>query len=69
VNLGRARSEDGAVESRVVTGGKPRAAVLTEISPILAAVFWGSNYAATKFAALSMPPFRSSPSGSRWPAS
>jgi drug/metabolite transporter (DMT)-like permease len=39
-----------------VTGGKPRAAVLTEISLILAAVFWGSNYAATKFAALSMPP-------------
>ncbi|HEV2094227.1 MAG TPA: DMT family transporter [Rubrobacter sp.] len=39
-----------------MTGDKARAAVLTEISLILAAVFWGSNYAATKFAALSMPP-------------
>jgi hypothetical protein len=39
-----------------VTGDKARAVVLTEISLILAAVFWGANYAATKFAALSMPP-------------
>jgi drug/metabolite transporter (DMT)-like permease len=39
-----------------VTGDESRTAVLTEISLILAAVFWGSNYAATKFAALSIPP-------------
>ncbi|MBA3701899.1 MAG: DMT family transporter [Rubrobacteraceae bacterium] len=39
-----------------MTKGKPRAVVLTEISLILAAVFWGGNYAATKFAALSIPP-------------
>lgn len=39
-----------------MTGDKARAAVLTEISLILAAVFWGANYAATKFAALSIPP-------------
>jgi drug/metabolite transporter (DMT)-like permease len=56
VNLGRARSEDGAVDCGAVTGGKPRADVLIEISLILAAVFWGSNYAATKYAALSIPP-------------
>ena len=35
---------------------KGRAALLTEASLILAAVFWGANYAATKFAALSIPP-------------
>ena len=39
-----------------MTGGKDRAAVLTEVSLILAAVFWGTNYAATKFAALSISP-------------
>jgi drug/metabolite transporter (DMT)-like permease len=39
-----------------VTDGKDRAALLTEVSLILAAVFWGTNYAATKFAALSIPP-------------
>jgi drug/metabolite transporter (DMT)-like permease len=44
------------VESEVVTGGKDREAWLTEISLILAAIFWGTNYAATKFAALSIPP-------------
>lgn len=33
-----------------------RAAVLTEVSLILAAVFWGLNYAATKFAAASIAP-------------
>lgn len=37
-------------------GGKDRAALLTEASLILAAVFWGTNYAATKLAALSIPP-------------
>jgi drug/metabolite transporter (DMT)-like permease len=36
--------------------GKDRAALLTEASLILAAVFWGTNYAATKFAALAIPP-------------
>ena len=39
-----------------MTEGKNKAAVLTEISLILAAIFWGTNYAATKFAALSIPP-------------
>jgi drug/metabolite transporter (DMT)-like permease len=39
-----------------VTGDKPRTVVLTEVSLILAAVFWGGNYAATKFAAQSIPP-------------
>jgi hypothetical protein len=38
-----------------VTEGKNKAAILTEISLILAAIFWGTNYAATKFAALSIP--------------
>ena len=36
--------------------GKDRAAILTEVSLILAAVFWGTNFATTKFAALSIPP-------------
>jgi drug/metabolite transporter (DMT)-like permease len=36
--------------------GKTNAGVLTEVSLGLAAVFWGSNYAATKLAAMSMPP-------------
>jgi len=39
-----------------VTEGKNKAAILTEISLILAAIFWGTNYAATKFAVLSIPP-------------
>jgi drug/metabolite transporter (DMT)-like permease len=39
-----------------VTDSKNKAAVLTEASLILAAVFWGTNYAATKFAAFSIPP-------------
>ena len=39
-----------------MTEGKNKAAILTEISLILAAIFWGTNYAATKFAALSIPP-------------
>ena len=33
-----------------------KATVLTEISLILAAVFWGTNYAATKYAAEFVPP-------------
>jgi drug/metabolite transporter (DMT)-like permease len=45
-----------AVESGVLAVGKDRAALLTETSLILAAIFWGTNYAATKFAALSIPP-------------
>ncbi len=36
--------------------GKGGGAALTEVSLILAALFWGTNYAATKFAALSVPP-------------
>ena len=56
MNLDRARSKDEAVDCGAVTGDESRTAVLTEISLILAAVFWGSNYAATKFAALSIPP-------------
>ena len=39
-----------------MAGGKDRAALVTETSLILAAVFWGTNYAATKFAALAIPP-------------
>src|ERR687894_2342420 len=39
-----------------MTEVKSNASLLTEISLILAAVFWGTNYAATKYAALSMPP-------------
>jgi len=39
-----------------LAGGKDRAALLTETSLILAAVFWGTNYAVTKFTALSIPP-------------
>jgi drug/metabolite transporter (DMT)-like permease len=50
------RSQCCAVESGFLVGGKDRTALLTETSLILAAVFWGTNYAATKFAALSIPP-------------
>jgi drug/metabolite transporter (DMT)-like permease len=39
-----------------MTGMKGREAVLTEVSLILAAVFWGTNYAATKYAAGFVPP-------------
>jgi drug/metabolite transporter (DMT)-like permease len=44
------------LESGLVTDGKDRAGVLTEVSLVLAAVFWGLNYAATKFAAQAVPP-------------
>ena len=44
------------VQSIAVTDPKDRAAILTEFSVILAAIFWGTNFAATKFAALSIPP-------------
>ena len=39
-----------------MTEAKSNASLLTEASLILAAVFWGTNYAATKFAAQSIPP-------------
>ena len=39
-----------------MTEVKSKASPLTEASLILAAVFWGTNYAATKFAAQSIPP-------------
>jgi drug/metabolite transporter (DMT)-like permease len=39
-----------------VADEKSRAIVLTEISLILAALFWGTNYAATKYAAEYLPP-------------
>jgi drug/metabolite transporter (DMT)-like permease len=38
-----------------VTEDKGKAAVLTELSLIMAAVFWGTNYAATKYAAEHLP--------------
>jgi hypothetical protein len=38
-----------------VTEPRDRAAILTEISLILAAVFWGLNFAATKYAADHIP--------------
>ena len=38
-----------------MTGEKGRAVVLTELSLVAAAVFWGSNYAATKYAAGHIP--------------
>lgn len=44
------------LQSETVTQDKQKVAVLTEASLILAAVFWGTNYAATKFAAFSVPP-------------
>jgi drug/metabolite transporter (DMT)-like permease len=52
--VGARRGPD--VEFGFVTGGKYSAGMLTEVSLIFAAVFWGSNYAATKFATLSLPP-------------
>ncbi|HEV2743636.1 MAG TPA: DMT family transporter [Rubrobacter sp.] len=39
-----------------MTEVKSKASLLTEASLILAAVLWGTNYAATKFAAQSIPP-------------
>jgi len=37
-------------------GKKSSAAVLTEVSLVLAALFWGGNYAATKYATDFFPP-------------
>jgi drug/metabolite transporter (DMT)-like permease len=45
----------GAVESSAVIDGKEKA-VLTEASLVLAAVFWGFNFATTKYAADFIPP-------------
>jgi len=45
-----------AVESELVSDGKNKAVILTEVALILAAVFWGLNFAATKYAAESIPP-------------
>ncbi len=39
-----------------MTEPRDGAAILTEISLILAAVFWGLNFAATKYAADYIPP-------------
>jgi drug/metabolite transporter (DMT)-like permease len=39
-----------------VSGEKDKAAMLTELSLTLAAVFWGLNFAATKYAAEFIPP-------------
>ncbi|MDQ3387525.1 MAG: EamA family transporter [Actinomycetota bacterium] len=36
--------------------GKDKGLVLTETSLVMAAVFWGSNFAATKYATDSIPP-------------
>jgi drug/metabolite transporter (DMT)-like permease len=52
---GCARGGSG-VESGFVIEVKSRAAILTEISLVLAAIFWGTNYAATKYAAEFIPP-------------
>jgi drug/metabolite transporter (DMT)-like permease len=38
-----------------VTEENGRAAALTELTLVMAAVFWGSNYAATKYAAGHLP--------------
>jgi drug/metabolite transporter (DMT)-like permease len=39
-----------------MTDHHKKAIILTELSLMLAAVFWGTNYAATKYAAEFMPP-------------
>jgi drug/metabolite transporter (DMT)-like permease len=39
-----------------MTEGKGKTAVLSEISLISATIFWGLNFAATKYAAEFMPP-------------
>jgi drug/metabolite transporter (DMT)-like permease len=47
---------DQTVQSAPVSGSENRAAVATEISLVLAATFWGLNFAATKYAAATIPP-------------
>jgi drug/metabolite transporter (DMT)-like permease len=44
------------VQSHLVTDDMRKAAILTEVSLMLAAIFWGTNYAATKYAAEFVPP-------------
>lgn len=44
------------VESGTVADGKDKGSVLTETVLVMAAVFWGSNFAATKYATDSIPP-------------
>lgn len=44
------------VESGSVADDKSKRAALTEISLALAAVFWGANFAVTKYVAASVPP-------------
>jgi hypothetical protein len=39
-----------------MTDHHKKAIILTELSLMLAAVFWGTNYAATKYAAEFIPP-------------
>jgi hypothetical protein len=39
-----------------MTDHHKKAVILTELSLMLAAVFWGTNYAATKYAAEFIPP-------------
>jgi drug/metabolite transporter (DMT)-like permease len=45
-----------AVQSAPVLDLKDRAAVATEVSLVLAATFWGLNFAATKYATATIPP-------------
>jgi drug/metabolite transporter (DMT)-like permease len=45
-----------AVQSAPVSESVNRAAVATEVSLVLAATFWGLNFAATKYATASIPP-------------
>lgn len=43
------------IQAGAVSGEKDKTAVLTEVSLILAAVFWGLNFAATKYASHFFP--------------
>ncbi len=44
------------VQSSLVSEARNRAAVATEISLVFAAIFWGLNFAATKYATATIPP-------------
>jgi drug/metabolite transporter (DMT)-like permease len=44
------------VQSFLVSEARNRAAVATEISLVFAAIFWGLNFAATKYATATIPP-------------
>jgi drug/metabolite transporter (DMT)-like permease len=54
--MARCTRRGPGVESLAVTDEKGKAAVLTEVSLILAAVFWGLNFVVTKYAAGFIPP-------------